>query len=169
MTPVHPSAAAADERHMRRCIELARLALRTGDVPVGALVVRDDCVIGEGWERTRVRLDPAAHAEVEALRAACSALGTLELAGATLYTTVEPCILCAYAARRVGVRRVVYGVEAGSLGGATGPFPLLADTASFAGHEPPAVTGGVLAGECRRLLEKRGRGGVSAGSMPKRH
>lgn len=141
-----------DERYMRRCIELARLALDAGDVPVGAIIVRGDRVIGEGYERTRQRLDPAAHAEVEALRAACATLDTLDLAGATLYTTVEPCVLCAYAVRQTRIQRVVYGVKAGSLGGATGPYPLLADAASFGGSEPPAVTGGVLAEECERLL-----------------
>jgi tRNA(adenine34) deaminase len=146
---------ARDERYMRRCIELARLALDAGDVPVGAVVARADRVIGEGYERSRQRLDPAAHAEVEALRAACATLGTLDLSGATLYTTVEPCVLCAYAVRQTRIQRVVYGVKAGSLGGATGPFPLLADAAAFAGREPPAVTGGVLAEECEQLLAER--------------
>ena len=147
---------ARDEHHMRRCIELAQLALDAGDVPVGAIVVRDDRVIGEGYERTRQRLDPAAHAEVEALRAACATLDTLDLSGATLYTTVEPCILCSYAVRQTRIQRVVYGVRTGSLGGATGPFPLLTDAASFGGREPPAVTGGVLEEECVRLLAERG-------------
>ncbi len=140
---------------MRRCIELARLALDAGDVPVGALVVRDDRVIGEGYERTRARLDPAAHAEVEALRAACATLDTLDLSGATLYTTVEPCVLCSYAVRQTRVQRVVYGVKTGSLGGVTGPLALLTDASSFAGREPPSVTAGVLAGECEQLLAER--------------
>jgi tRNA(adenine34) deaminase len=140
---------------MRRCIGLARLALDAGDVPVGALVVRDDRVIGEGYERTRARLDPAAHAEVEALRAACATLDTLDLSGATLYTTVEPCILCSYAVRQTRIERVVYGVNTGSLGGASGPYPLLTDAPSFAGREPPSVTAGVLAQECEQLLEER--------------
>jgi tRNA(adenine34) deaminase len=156
MSPSPASDTTRDERYMCRCIELARLALDAGDVPVGAIVVRDDRVIGEGYERTRQRLDPAAHAEVEALRAACATLDTLDLSGATLYTTVEPCVLCAYAARQTRIQRVVYGVKAGSLGGATGPFPLLTDAASFAGREPPAVTGDILAEECEGLLAERG-------------
>ncbi|HEY9426247.1 MAG TPA: nucleoside deaminase [Gemmatimonadaceae bacterium] len=154
--PHSEESAPSDERHMRRCIELARLALDAGDVPVGAIVVRDDRVIGEGYERTRGRLDPAAHAEVEALRAACVTLDTLDLSGSTLYTTVEPCVLCAYAVRQTRIQRVVYGVKAGSLGGATGPFPLLSDASSFAGREPPSVTAGVLAEECEQLLAERG-------------
>ncbi len=147
---------------MRRCIELARLALGAGDAPVGALVVRDDRVIGEGYERTRARLDPAAHAEVEALRAACATLDTLDLSGATLYTTVEPCILCSYAMRQTRIERVVYGVDTGSLGGASGPYPLLTDASSFAGRKPPSVTAGVLAEECGQLLEER-RGRTGSG------
>ena len=144
-----------DETFMRRCLELARRALDAGDVPVGAIVVREDRVIGEGYERTRQGLDPAAHAEVEALRAACGALGTLDLSGATLYTTVEPCVLCSYAARSTRVHRVVFGVKAGALGGVTGPYPLLTDATAFASGVPSAVTGGVLAAECERLLAER--------------
>jgi tRNA(adenine34) deaminase len=143
-----------DERYMHRCIELAQLAFDSGDVPVGSIVVRDDRVIGEGFERTRGRLDPAAHAEVEALRAACATLDTLDLSGATLYTTVEPCVLCAYVVRRTRIRRVVFGVNAGSLGGATGRFPLLTDASSFADREPPALTSGILAEECESLLAR---------------
>lgn len=143
-----------DETFMRRCLELARRALDAGDVPVGAIVVRKDSVIGEGYERTRQRLDPAAHAEIEALRAACGALGTLDLSGATLYTTMEPCVLCAYAVRSTRIHRVVFGVKAGALGGVTGPYPLLTDATQFSGGAPVVVTGGVLAGECERLLEQ---------------
>ncbi len=141
-----------DESYMRRCLELARRALAAGEVPVGAVVVRAGDVIGEGCERTRELLDPAAHAEIEALRAACRASGTLDLASATLYTTVEPCVLCAYAVRRTRIRRVVFGVPAGVLGGVSGGCPLLTDVASFTGAEPPLVTAGVLAEDCRRLL-----------------
>lgn len=144
---------------MRRCLELARRALAAGDVPVGALVVREGRVLGEGRERTRERLDPAAHAEIEALRAACGALDTLDLSGATLYTTVEPCVLCAYAVRQTRIHRVVFGVTAGALGGATGPYPLLTDATPFAGAAPPTVAAGVLAEDCRRLLAERRPGG----------
>lgn len=147
--------ASTDAAYMRRCLELARHALSAGDVPVGALVVREGHVIGEGFERTRARLDPTAHAEVEALRAACQALGTLDLSGATLYTTVEPCVLCAYAVRHARVGRVVFGIEAGALGGASGRYPLLIDTTQIAGASPPVVQGGVLAEQCTRLLGKR--------------
>jgi tRNA(adenine34) deaminase len=144
-----------DESFMRRCLELARRALAAGEVPVGAVVVRDGGVIGEGSERTRELLDPAAHAEIEALRAACRSSGALDLSGATLYTTVEPCVLCAYAVRRTRVHRVVFGVPAGVLGGVSGACPLLTDVTSFAGAAPPVVAAGVLVEECRRLLAER--------------
>jgi tRNA(adenine34) deaminase len=143
---------------MRRCLELARHALASGDVPVGAIVVRDGRVIGEGHERTHAALDPAAHAEIEALRAACHALGTLDLSGATLYTTVEPCVLCAYAVRHARVGRVVFGANAGALGGVSGPYPLLTDPAPFVGAPPPALSAGVLVEDCERLLAERRTG-----------
>ena len=147
-----------DETYLRRCLELARRALAVGDVPVGALVVLDGRVVGEGYERTRERLDPAAHAEVEALRDACRRLGSLDLTSATLYTTVEPCVLCAYALRYTRISRVVFGVEAGELGGVTGTCALLTDATPFPSSPPPAVTSGVLAGDCRRLLAERRTG-----------
>lgn len=148
-----------DEAYMRRCLELARQALDDGEVGVGALVVRDGRVIGTGHERTRTRLDPAAHAEVEACRAACAALGTLDLSGATLYTTVEPCVLCAYVIRHTRIIRVVFGVHAGALGGITGPYPLLNDAMLAPEHALASVEGGVLAEECRQVINNRSRRG----------
>lgn len=156
-------AAAADESHMRRCLALARRALDAGDVPVGSIVVRDGRIIGEGIEVTRATLDPAGHAEVDALRAACRALGTLDLSGATLYSTVEPCVLCAFAIRQTRIARVVFGVAAGALGGASGPYPLLADATLRSA--PPTVLGGLLAEACQRLLDER----VARGRGPAGH
>lgn len=141
-----------DVVYLRRCLELARLALAAGDVPVGALVAHAGHVIGEGYERTRECLDPTAHAEIEAIRNACRALDTLDLSGTTLYTTVEPCVLCAYAVRRARICRVVFGVKAGFLGGATGPYSLLTDATPVMNSAPPSVQAGVLAEECAALL-----------------
>ena len=164
----HYAGASLDATHMRRCLDLAAGALASGETPVGALVVRGGTVIGEGAERTRTRLDPSAHAEVEALRAACQALGTLDLSGATLYTTVEPCVLCSYAARRVRISRVVFGARAGTLGGVTGPFPLLTDATSMTGAPPPEVEGGVLADECERLLAEPRHAAATPAAPPLR-
>lgn len=146
----------ADEHWVRRCLELARQSLDAGETPVGALVVRDGVVLGEGRERTLERLDPGAHAEAEAVRAACGALGDLDLSGATLYTTVEPCVLCAYVARRTRIARVVFGAFAGAVGAVAGTWPVLSGAAAFSGA-PPDVRGGVLAEECNRLLGERRR------------
>ena len=80
--------------YMRRCLELAERAAQAGDTAVGALIVRGDEIVGEGIERIRATLDPTAHAEVEAIRQACQRLDTLDLRGCSLYSTVEPCVLC---------------------------------------------------------------------------
>ncbi|HKI05801.1 MAG TPA: nucleoside deaminase [Thermoanaerobaculia bacterium] len=143
------------EIHMRRCLELGRAALEAGEVPVGALVRRGDAVLGEGQEGMRALLDPSAHAEVQAIREACRSLGSFDLSGCTLYTTVEPCVLCAYVVRRTGVSRVVYGVPAGQAGGVTSRYAILADSAMTGWPEPPEILAGILAEECRALLRER--------------
>jgi tRNA(adenine34) deaminase len=140
---------------MRRCLELGRAALEAGEVPVGALVVRGDVVFGEGQEGVRALLDPSAHAEVQAVRAACRSLGSVDLSGCTIYSTVEPCVLCAYVARRVGVSRVVYGVPAGQAGGATSRYAILEDPTLTGWPAPPEIIAGILADECRALLQER--------------
>src|SRR5690554_8039661 len=110
---------AVHERWMRRCLELAQQALITGDAAVGALVVRADEVLGEGVESVKGRLDVTAHAEIVALRQASARMRTVDLTGATLYTTVEPCVMCAYAIRLARVTLVVAGTRS-----ADGPLPL---------------------------------------------
>lgn len=104
------------ERYMRRCIELAHRALATGDPPVGALVVIDERVVGEGVEGVKARRDVTAHAEIEALRSACERLGSVDLTGCTLYTSVEPCMMCAYAIRLARIGVVVTGARSGGRG-----------------------------------------------------
>ena len=147
--------------YMRRCLELAEIAVRAGDTAVGALIVRGDAVVAEGVERTRAALDPSAHAEVEAIRQACLRLETLDLRGCSLYSTVEPCVLCGYAIRRTGIGRVVYGVPAGQVGACTSPYAILADRDLDGWPAVPEVTGGVLADECLAALRRphdQGRG-----------
>ncbi len=144
-----------DETQMRRCLELGRAALAAGETPVGALVLRGGAVVGEGREETRTLLDPSAHAEVQAVRAACRNLGSADLSGCTLYTTVEPCVLCAYVVRRTGIGRVVYGVPAGQAGGATSRYAILTDLELAGWPAPPEILPGVLAEECLALLRER--------------
>lgn len=140
--------------HMRRCLELAEIAALAGDTAVGALIVRGDQVVAEGVERTRATLDPSAHAEVAAIRQACQRLHTLDLRGCSLYSTVEPCVLCGYAIRRTGIARVFYGVAAGQAGACTSSYAILADRGLEGWPEVPQVTGGVLADECLAALRR---------------
>ena len=141
--------------YMRRCLELAELAALAGDTAVGALIVCGDEVVGEGIERTRATLDPSAHAEVEALRQACRHLDTLDLRGCSLYSTVEPCVLCGYAIRRTGISHVVYGVKAGQAGACSSSYAILGDGDLEGWPQVPQVTGGVLADDCLAMLQRR--------------
>jgi tRNA(adenine34) deaminase len=137
---------------MRRCLELAEIAALAGDTAVGAVIVHGDEIVGEGFERTRAARDPSAHAEVEAIRNACRHLDTLDLRGCSLYSTVEPCVLCGYAIRRTGIGHVFYGVPAGQAGAWTSAYAILADR-DLEGWPPvPEVTSGVLADECFAAL-----------------
>ncbi len=138
--------------YMRRCLELAEIAALAGDTAVGALIVCGDKIVGEGVERTRATRDPSAHAEVEALRQACRHLDTLDLRGCSLYSTVEPCVLCGYAIRRTGIGHVIYGAPAGQAGACTSSYAILADR-DLEGWPPiPNVMSGVLADECLAAL-----------------
>ena len=140
--------------YMRRCLELAKIAALAGDTAVGALIVCGDEIVGEGFERTRALRDPSAHAEVEAIRQACQHLATLDLRRCSLYSTVEPCVLCGYAIRRTGIGFVFYGVAAGQAGACTSSYAILADRNLEGWPQVPAVTGGVLADECLAALRR---------------
>ena len=154
---------------MHRCLELAGRAAAGGETAVGwrylfilgpafgAVVVRGESVIGEGAESSRRLVDPSAHAEVMALRAACQHEGSLDLSGCDLYTTVEPCVLCSLAIRRTGIVRVIYGTPAGQVGGATSNYRLLSDGELTGYPAPPEVVSGILAQECLEILQRRVR------------
>jgi tRNA(adenine34) deaminase len=125
-----------DARWMRRCRELAREAASAGEAAVGCVVTTGEgTLIAEGVENVRGTLDVTAHAEVEAVRAACRALGTSDLSGCVLYTTTEPCLLCSYAIRETRIARVVIGSWVEEIGGVTSPYPLL--VTQFTGNWPP--------------------------------
>ena len=142
-----------DEDFMRRCLALGRIALAGGDAPVGALIVFDGEIIAEGVEAVRKKNDPTAHAEIEAVRLAAGKLQTLDLRGATLYTNVEPCVMCAFAIRQTGVGAVVFGLSNSEVGGATSKFPVLTDAGFPAKHPPPEIRAGVSLAECDDLLQ----------------
>jgi tRNA(adenine34) deaminase len=141
---VHP-----DERWMTRALALARAAGEAGDVPVGAVVVRGDEVLGEGQNRRERTGDPTGHAEIEALRRAAAASGGWRLPGCTLYVTLEPCAMCAGAALLARVDRIVFGAFDAEAGCCGTLYNLPADPRLSAGV---AVTGGVLHGECAGVL-----------------
>ena len=122
---------------MRRGIELAKRAEAEGEVPVGAVVVLEGRIVGEGWNRPIAAADPTAHAEIQALRAAAAALGNYRLAGATLYVTLEPCEMCLGAMFHARIGRAVYG--------ATDPKKKILKPQTI-------VEGGLLAEECGALL-----------------
>ncbi|MHA0855017.1 tRNA adenosine(34) deaminase TadA, partial [Serratia nematodiphila] len=98
-----------DEYWMRQALQLALRAQEEGEVPVGALLVLDNQVIGEGWNRPIGRHDPTAHAEIMALRQGGAVLQNYRLLNATLYVTLEPCVMCAGAMVHSRIRRLVYG------------------------------------------------------------
>jgi tRNA(adenine34) deaminase len=98
----------SDSKYMARALELAREAERAGEVPVGAVIVKDDTIVGEGWNRPISTNDPTAHAEIVAMRAAAQKLSTYRLLDTTLYVTLEPCAMCAGAMVHARVKRLVY-------------------------------------------------------------
>ena len=122
---------------MRRALELARSAQTEGEVPVGAVVVLEGRIVGEGWNRPIAAADPTAHAEIQAMRAAAGALRNYRLTGATLYVTLEPCDMCLGAMFHARIARAVYG--------ATDPKKQVLKSQL-------EVEGGVLAAECGALL-----------------
>lgn len=135
---------------MRRALELAACAEAEGEVPVGALVVMNAQIIGEGWNRPIVSHDPTAHAEIVALRAAATKLGNYRLTGATLYVTLEPCPMCAGAIVHARVARVVFGAADPLAGAAGSVFNLLESSAL---NHRVQLERGVLAEECSARLK----------------
>ena len=139
----------SDVEWMRQAIGLAGRAEAIGEVPVGALVVRDGKLIGEGWNRPISAHDPTAHAEILALRAAAATVADYRLGGATLYVTLEPCPMCAAAIAHARVARLVFGAWDPRQGAAGSAFNLVASDAM--NHRVDAL-GGVLSEECGALL-----------------
>jgi tRNA(adenine34) deaminase len=145
MTGMHPD----DLIHMARALELARAAEAAGEVPVGAVIVRDGVVIAEGRNRPIGACDPTAHAEIEALRAAGRALGTYRLTGTTLYVTLEPCAMCASAMVHARVQRLVFAATDPRAGAAGSVFNIVQHPSL---NHRVDCTGGVLSEECSSLL-----------------
>ncbi len=140
-----------DEAFMRQALALAARAEALGEVPVGALVVVDGQVVGEGFNQPIARHDPTAHAEIMALRQAGRRVGNYRLLGATLYVTLEPCAMCAGAMVHGRVQRLVFGATEPRTGAVGSVFDLVRCPAF---NHQLAVTSGVLAAECGELLTR---------------
>jgi tRNA(adenine34) deaminase len=140
-----------DHSFMARALELARQAESAGEVPVGAVVVRDGAIVAEGSNRPIGACDPSAHAEIVALRAAGQALGTYRLTGTTLYVTLEPCAMCASAMVHARVQRLVFAAADPRAGAAGSVFNIVQHPAL---NHRIECTGGVLAEECSSLLRQ---------------
>lgn len=143
-------ASTSDEDWMRHALALARLAAAQGEVPVGAVLVRDGEIVGEGWNRPIADNDPSAHAEILALRDAGRRLGNYRLPGTNLYVTLEPCPMCAGAIVQARIERVLFGASDPKSGACGSVFDLLPSNARFNHHTD--ARGGVLADECGALL-----------------
>ncbi|MGH9436859.1 MAG: nucleoside deaminase [Terriglobia bacterium] len=149
----HPKAGdARDAEFMRQALRLARIALDRGDTPVGSVVVYDGRIVGEGIEAVRTEKDLTAHAELKAVREACRALDSLDLAGCTLFTTAEPCFMCSFVIRSAHVSRVVSGKAVPHIGGISSNHPILIDSGIPNWPRPPELVTGVLEEECRKLF-----------------
>jgi tRNA(adenine34) deaminase len=135
---------------MRLAIKLAKRAEDEGEVPVGAIIVRDDKLVSEGWNQPIKGHDPTAHAEIMALRAAGKTESNYRLPGATLYVTLEPCVMCVGAITHARINRVVYGAEDSRAGAAGSAFSLLG---SDLFNHSLEIQSGVLADECAEILK----------------
>ncbi len=135
---------------MREALALARQAGTAGEVPVGAVVVRDGMIVGRGYNHPVGSNDPSAHAEVLALRDAAARAGNYRLTGCELYVTLEPCAMCAGAVMHARIGRLVYGAADPKTGACGSVMNLFAE--SRLNHHT-AVTAGVLAEECGALLQ----------------
>ncbi|MEP5151558.1 nucleoside deaminase [Planktotalea sp.] len=131
-------------------LEEARLASREGEVPVGAVVVKDGEIIGRGRNATRIGHDPSAHAEIMAIRAACAALGQDRLTGCDLYVTLEPCAMCAGAIAHARIARLYFGASDPKSGGVTVGARVFEQSQS---HHAPEVYDGIGAEAAVELLQ----------------
>ena len=136
---------------MREALLVARLALEFGEVPVGALVVLGDKIVGRGFNRNITDHDPAAHAEIVAMREAGAALGNHRLGGCDLFVTIEPCAMCAGAIVHARIRRLIYGTADPKAGAVRSVVPVLNHPGL---NHRVEVTSGVLAGQCSELIQE---------------
>ncbi len=141
----------ADEDYIRLALNLAGQAAAAGEVPVGALVVKDGEIVGRGFNAPISGHDPTAHAEIQAMRDAAQTLGNYRLVGCTLYVTLEPCAMCSGAIQHARIARLVFGASDPKTG-CCGSVINLMDEARLNHH--CEATGGILAEECGKVLSE---------------
>jgi len=139
-----------DERYMRMAIDAAMIAEENGDVPIGAVIVHEGCVIGRAYNQREQLKDPTAHAEIIALTQAAAALEMWRLHGCTIYVTLEPCPMCAGALVMARLDRLVYGCTDPKAGACGSLYDICRDGRL---NHRLAVTAGVLAADCAGLLQ----------------
>ena len=149
----------SDEEYMQLALELAVQAAAVGEVPVGALVVKDGEIIGRGYNAPISSHDPSAHAEIRAMRDAAQNIGNYRLVGCTLYVTLEPCAMCTGAIQHARIARLVYGASDPKTGACGSVVNLMEETRL---NHHTDVEGGVMAAECGGVLSaffaaKRGK------------
>lgn len=136
---------------MRHALELAGRAEIAGEVPVGAVLIREGEILGEGWNQTISLSDPSAHAEILALRQAGERAANYRLPGAVLYVTLEPCVMCAGAIIHARLNAVIFGARDPKTGAAGSVFDTLLDARH---NHRPRVNGPCLAEECGAVLQQ---------------
>ena len=134
---------------MKEALALAEKAKREGEVPVGAVVVKGDEIIGRGYNKRETLLSPLAHAEIEAIHEAAKTLGSWRLTDCDLYVTLEPCPMCAGAIINSRISRVFYGAYDNK----AGSFGTLCDLTLFKYNSTPEIHGGILEDECKEILQ----------------
>ncbi len=138
-----------DQEYMQLALQLAQQGGQAGEVPVGALVVKDGEIVGRGYNAPISRSDPTAHAEIVALRDAAQTLGNYRLVGCTLYVTLEPCAMCSGAIQHARIAQLVFGASDPKTGACGSIIDLMAEPRL---NHHATVTGGVMAAECGKLL-----------------
>ena len=139
-----------DTEFMQYALKLAQKASDMGEVPVGAVLVREGEIVGEGWNQPISLHDPSAHAEMLAIRAACNMLKNYRLPDTTLYVTLEPCSMCAGLMIHARIKRIIFGAYDPKTGAAGSMFSLIDDSRH---NHQPEVVGGVLQKECSEILK----------------
>lgn len=140
-----------DTEYMQLALQLAEAAASAGEVPVGAIIVKDGVIVGRGSNAPIARHDPSAHAEILAMRDAASTLGNYRLTDCTLYVTLEPCAMCCGAIQHARIARVVYGASDPKTGACGSVIDLMAEPRL---NHHTVTSGGLMAKECGSLLSQ---------------